>query len=75
MLPIISLLDFFNHWRAGFVKYAITTCKDHTPDQPNLYLAWHEWANRMSKTHRQVKCRECGLYKIWVPKQKRITKN
>jgi hypothetical protein len=32
---------------------------------PNGYLAWHEWAEEMSKTHKQVKCEGCGRYSIW----------
>lgn len=44
-----------------------TTCADHTYG-PRSYVAWHEWAERMSKTHVQKKCDECGLWEIWVPK-------
>lgn len=40
---------------------------EHT-EGPNSYLAWHEWAEEMSKTHTQKKCVACGLYVIWVPK-------
>lgn len=32
---------------------------------PSGYLAWHEWAERMSETHRQRRCTSCGLYAIW----------
>jgi hypothetical protein len=32
------------------------------------YVAWHFWAAKKSKTHRQKKCPGCGLYKIWVRK-------
>lgn len=39
----------------------------HTP-APAGYLAWDEWAEKKSKTHRQVKCTGCGRYSIWVPK-------
>lgn len=39
----------------------------HTPCPPG-YIAWHEWAGMMSKTHRQQRCRGCGLYAVWVPK-------
>lgn len=38
----------------------------HTPS-PEGYLAWHEWAAEKAKTHRQVRCPECGLWAIWVP--------
>ena len=44
-----------------------TTCKDHTP-QPNGYIAWHNWAEKKSKTHDQVRCGECGLLNIWIEK-------
>lgn len=39
-----------------------TTC-------PKDYLEWHKWAARMGKTHKQVKCKGCGLYAIWTPKE------
>lgn len=42
--------------------------EDHTP-RPEGYLAWHAWADRMAKTHRQEKCPGCGLYAIWMPKK------
>ena len=44
-------------------------CK-HTPC-PKGYMAKCDWAHRMSKTHKQVKCPHCGLYAVWVPKTKR----
>lgn len=40
----------------------------HTPE-PDGYPAWFEWAADMSKTHRQTRCKSCGLFKIWVPKK------
>lgn len=43
----------------------------HTASGPAGYLQWHEWAKRMSRTHRQRKCPGCGLYKIWEPKDAR----
>lgn len=42
--------------------------QDHTP-APDDYLAWHDWAKTMAKTHRQKRCKGCGLYAIWVPKR------
>jgi hypothetical protein len=45
-----------------------TACQQHTPE-PNGYLRWHSWADRMARTHRQLRCPDCGLYKIWVPKR------
>lgn len=41
--------------------------EDHTPC-PEGYILWHAWAEKMSKTHKQVKCGECGRYSIWIPK-------
>lgn len=40
-------------------------CEDHTP-APEGYLAWHSWAEEMSKTHSQVQCPACGKWAIWV---------
>ena len=40
---------------------------DHTPC-PKEYLQWHEWAEEMEKTHRQIRCPHCGLWTIWVSK-------
>lgn len=45
-----------------------TTCANHTA-APESYMGWHAWADRMSKTHAQVKCQECGLWSIWLPKR------
>ena len=42
-------------------------CKDHTPC-PKRYIEWFEWAGKKGKTHDQIKCPDCGLYAIWVPK-------
>ena len=39
----------------------------HTPC-PAGYVAWHEWAQEMSKTHRQIQCPGCGFWMIWLPK-------
>src|SRR4051812_19375439 len=41
----------------------------HTPC-PTGYMAWHEWAAEKSKTHKQVRCPECDLFAIWVPKRR-----
>lgn len=41
--------------------------EDHTPC-PDGYIQWHAWAETMSKTHRTVKCGECGRWTIWIPK-------
>ncbi len=33
---------------------------------PKGYLPWHEWAREKGKTHKQIKCKGCGRYSIWV---------
>ena len=40
---------------------------EHTPS-PLGYLEWHAWAERMAKTHYQVRCTGCGLWTNWLPK-------
>jgi len=35
---------------------------------PQGYLQWHDWAERKSRRHKQVRCPGCGLYAIWVRK-------
>jgi hypothetical protein len=40
--------------------------EEHTPC-PSGYIDWHEWAARMKRTHRQIKCGGCGRYSIWEP--------
>lgn len=51
----------------------VTKCSDHTPC-PKGYLAWHEWAAEMKKTHAVEHCCECGLYMIWRPKPDALLK-
>lgn len=41
---------------------------NHTP-RPYGYLAYHEWALQMEKTHQQERCPDCGLWAIWTPRQ------
>ena len=41
---------------------------EHTPS-PEGYREWHEWAEKMAKTHDQILCQHCCYYAIWVPKQ------
>ena len=38
---------------------------NHTPE-PRGYLAWHEWAEGMSRTHLQARCKGCVLLKVWI---------
>jgi hypothetical protein len=43
-----------------------TTCADHTP-QPEGYLQWHNWAEKMHEAGKtQIRCNECGNLSIWV---------
>lgn len=46
----------------------------HTPEpmHESDYMGWHAWARRMSKTHKQRRCPECGLFAIWVPRTRRL---
>lgn len=39
----------------------------HTPE-PRDDIAWHQWAEGMSRTHRQTRCRGCELWCVWVPR-------
>ena len=41
-------------------------CK-HTK-APSGYVQWHLWAEKKAKTHKQIKCPNCGLYAVWVKK-------
>lgn len=45
--------------------------KLHTKS-PSGYLAWHEWAEKKSKTHKQKRCPTCKLFAIWVPRERRV---
>lgn len=40
---------------------------DHTP-APSGYNQWHDWARKMLRTHKQIRCTGCGLYQIWIPR-------
>lgn len=42
----------------------------HTPN-PSGYIDWCNWADEMSKTHKQIRCDGCGLWSIWVKRTKR----
>ncbi len=35
---------------------------------PTGYLQWHDWAEKMSRTHRSTRCPTCGFYAVWLPK-------
>ena len=35
---------------------------------PKNYQEHSDWADKMQKTHFQIKCPNCGLYALWVKK-------
>lgn len=38
-------------------------------EQPQGYIWWHEWAEKMAKSHpKQLRCPDCGLFTIWNKK-------
>ncbi len=43
-------------------------CDEHAVG-PDNYVARQDWFKMMAKTHRQLRCDGCGLWKIWVPKE------
>lgn len=43
-------------------------CKAKRAREPQGYIAWHNWAERKAKTHRQIKCPDCGRL-TWVKKE------
>jgi len=43
----------------------------HTPTPPG-YAEHHEWMQKASKTHSQIKCLHCGLWAIWLPKKEAL---
>jgi len=45
-------------------------CPDNHTICPEGYIAWHEWAEKKSKTHTQIQCPECKLLAIWKRKVK-----
>lgn len=52
-------------------EYPASKCPDkhlHT-ESPDGYLAWHAWAEKMSKTHKQERCPTCGCWVMWVKKK------
>jgi len=40
------------------------------PPEHRGYIEQHDWANKMLKTHYQVKCKGCNKYLIWVKRDK-----
>lgn len=42
----------------------------HVEGEPAGYVAWFEWAAEKGKTHKQVRCEGCGLFKVWIPRDR-----
>lgn len=59
VLPKIKILE----------SHELPCAHKHTK-QPIRYSEWHSWAERKSKTHKQVRCEDCGRLAIWVSKTK-----
>jgi hypothetical protein len=34
--------------------------------EPKGYVEWHEWAMKLSRTHHQERCPDCGRYTVWL---------
>jgi hypothetical protein len=53
--------------------WAADACPDRKKHTrcPRGYVAWHEWAEKKMRTHRQVRCPTCNLLAIWKPKKNR----
>lgn len=41
---------------------------DHAPDIPENFAALAGWMHTKSRTHRQVACRGCGRWLVWLPR-------
>ena len=37
---------------------------------PEGYVEWDKWAEKMGKTHDQLRCSTCGFFVIWKRKVK-----
>lgn len=51
--------------------YTLEDCPEkarHTR-YPEGYLQWHAWAEKKAKTHRSTRCKGCGLFAVWMPKE------
>lgn len=54
------------HYRR--ITAACPLVADHTPG-PTGYGSWRQWAEQMTRTHRQATCDGCGGWLIWIPKE------
>lgn len=45
------------------------SCRDHTWHEHPGWATFYAWCRGMQKTHAQVQCPECQLWKIWLPKE------
>jgi len=50
-----------------------TKC-NHTPE-PKTYHQWYAWIHEKIKTHKQIKCPNCGKYSIWVEREENTDGN
>lgn len=41
---------------------------NHTP-HPEWYVNYMIRADEMIKTHKQIRCKDCNLYKIWIKRE------
>lgn len=44
----------------------VVSCKKSPIDEPLTYVEWFKWAAEMNKTHKQVRCKECGKFTEWI---------
>jgi len=60
--------DFSGPPHTNLVNEADCPNRSNRTPMPMGYIARQEWSKRMSKTHRQITCEQCGLWVIWLPK-------
>lgn len=46
----------------------VDICCHYFDDRKMGYCEWHELAKRSGRTHRQVRCVQCNLFTVWIPK-------
>jgi hypothetical protein len=47
----------------------VERCSAHNDPGLSSLAEWLDWATEKKKTHVQVRCPDCGLFKIWLPKE------